>query len=80
MCNQNKSLVYNTTLDAERAMWTMILGHAALKPLHPEAHAWLVAYGHAEDAAVLGGKQKQQAPHRTGTSRGKTQKRKPQDA
>ena len=43
----------DTTIDAERAMWTMILGNTALAALHPAAHAWLVAHGHPADAALL---------------------------
>ncbi len=47
----------DTTMDAERAMWTMILGKPTLAPFHQEAHAWLVAHGHPADAAMLRGEQ-----------------------
>jgi hypothetical protein len=49
----------DTSVDVEQAMWTMILGHPALAALHQEAHAWLVAHGRMDDAALLRGDQPQ---------------------
>jgi hypothetical protein len=67
----------DTTMDAERAMWTMILGKPALSPLHEEAHDWLVAHGHPADAAMLRGDQPQRGTKGMAAPASKHTQRKP---
>lgn len=69
--------------DPEFSMYMMIAGSAALRDLHGQARAWLMAHGHAEEAQAVLGKGKQgpgagqggQRSHHHGKSAGE-QKRK----
>ncbi len=67
----------DTTMDPERAMWTMILGKSTLASLHPEAHAWLVAHGHPADAAMLRGDQSQKGTTGAPSAKAKNTLQKP---
>ena len=41
-------------VDPEYAMWMMIAGSPTMRDLHEQAHQWLVAHGHEDEAnAVL---------------------------
>jgi hypothetical protein len=39
--------------DPEFAIWMMIAGSPTLKDLHPQARAWLLSHGHAEDTQAF---------------------------
>jgi hypothetical protein len=60
--------------DPTYAMWMMIVGSPTMRDLHEQAHQWLIAHGHEDEAnAVLGrersaggGKAKKHQQHQKG--------------
>jgi hypothetical protein len=59
----------DTPADPEFAMWVMIAGSPALRNLHDEARAWLLAHGHEEEARIFQTRDKVQAQSKKPTGK-----------